>query len=470
MSEVSVRYQTGVPQNLEQRFATRAAGMLPSEIRSLFAVASRPEIVSLAGGMPNLSALPMEMMAGVVNQLILTNGAEALQYGSGQGHPKLREQICDVMALEGIRANPDDIVVTTGSQQALDLISRIFIDPGDVVLVEAPSYVGALGTFRQYEASVVHVEMDMNGLVPDALRVAIKSVRAAGRKIKFLYLIPNYQNPTGVLLPADRRTEILNICREEGIFVVEDNPYGLLGFDRPSPNAMRAEDSENVIYLGSFSKTIASGLRIGWALVPQSLKDKLVIASESSILCPSNFTQLTISSYLADQPWRDQIASGLRIGWALVPQSLKDKLVIASESSILCPSNFTQLTISSYLADQPWRDQIASFCELYKVRRDAMLESLEQYFPAEATWTKPGGGFYVWVNLPPEIDTKAMMPKAIVAKVAYVPGNAFYADGFGSWSMRLSYCHPTPERIREGVKALGGIVTQEMARRGTALK
>ena len=418
MSDISVRYQTGVPQNLEKRFAARAAGMLPSEIRSLFAVASRPEIVSLAGGMPNLSALPMEMMAGVVNELILTNGAEALQYGSGQGHPKLREQICDVMALEGIRANPDDVVITTGSQQALDLISRIFIDPGDVVLVEAPSYVGALGTFRQYEASVVHVEMDSDGLIPESLRAAIKSVRAAGRKIKFLYLIPNYQNPTGVCLPADRRTEILNICREAEIFVLEDNPYGLLGFDKPSPNAMRAEDSENVIYLGSFSKTIASGLRVGWALVPQSLKDKMVIASESSILCQSNFTQLTISSYLADQPWRDQIAS---------------------------------------------------FCELYKVRRDAMLESLEQHFPTEATWTKPGGGFYVWVNLPAEIDTKALMPKAIVAKVAYVPGNAFYADGLGSWSMRLSYCHPTPERIREGVKALGGVIKQEMKRRGTAL-
>ncbi len=418
MSDISIRYQTGEPQNLEKRFAARAAEMLPSEIRSLFAVASRPEIVSLAGGMPNLSALPMEMMAEVIKELIVTNGSEALQYGSGQGHPKLREQICDVMALEGIRANLDDVVITTGSQQALDLISRIFIDPGDVVLVEAPSYVGALGTFRQYQASVVHVEMDNDGLVPDSLRAAIKSVRTTGRKIKFLYLIPNYQNPTGVCLPADRRTEILSICREEEIFVVEDNPYGLLGFDKPSPNAMRAEDSENVIYLGSFSKTIAPGLRVGWALVPQSLKDKLVISSESSILCPSNFTQLTISSYLADQPWRDQIAS---------------------------------------------------FCELYKVRRDAMLESLEQHFPAEAKWTKPGGGFYVWVNLPAEIDTKALMPKAIVAKVAYVPGSAFYADGLGSWSMRLSYCHPTPERIRDGVKALGGVIKQEMSRRGTAL-
>jgi DNA-binding transcriptional MocR family regulator len=209
MSEISTRHQTGAPQNLEQRFAARAAGMQPSEIRALFAVASRPEIVSLAGGMPNLSALPMKMMASVVNDLILTNGTEALQYGSGQGHPKLREQICEVMALEGIRAHPEDVVVTTGSQQALDLISRIFIDPGDVVLVEAPSYVGALGTFHQYQASVVHVAMDNDGMIPDALRDAIKTTRAAGRKIKFLYLIPNYQNPTGVLLPAAKKRSLL---------------------------------------------------------------------------------------------------------------------------------------------------------------------------------------------------------------------------------------------------------------------
>ena len=410
------RYRTHEPENLHERYAHRAAHMKPSEIRSLFAVASRPEIVSLAGGMPNLTAIPMETMASIVEKLIKDHGQESLQYGSGQGHPKLREQICDVMALEGIRANPDDILVTTGSQQALDLISRIFIDPGDVVLVEAPSYVGALGTFSQYEASVVHVEMDKDGLVPEALRQAIKTLRYQGRKIKFLYLIPNYQNPAGVLLPADRRTEILDICRNEKIFIVEDNPYGLLGFDRPSPNAMRAEDSENVIYLGSFSKTI----------VP-----------------------------------------GFRIGWALVPQALREKLVIASESSILCPSNFAQMSISSYLANQPWRDQISSFVELYKARRDAMLETLDAHFPKSATWTRPQGGFYVWVTLPPEIDTKAMMPKAIVAKVAYVPGTAFYADGLGSWSMRLSYCYPTPERIREGVKALAGVVEQEMQRRNT---
>ena len=414
MSNEITRFRTGADQELNKRFANRAALMQASEIRALFAVASRPEIVSLAGGMPNLSALPMEIMADVVDKLIKENGAEALQYGSGQGHPKLREQICDVMALEGIKAHPDDVIITTGSQQALDLISRIFINPGDVVLVEAPSYVGALGTFKQYEANVVHVAMDDNGMVPEALRAAIETVRKSGQEIKFLYLIPNYQNPAGVLLSAERRTEILEICASEKIFIVEDNPYGLLGFERPSPDAMRAKDSENVIYLGSFSKTIAPGFRVGWALVPQSLKEKLVIAAESSILCPSNFTQLSISGYLADQPWRDQIAS---------------------------------------------------FCKLYKVRRDAMLESLEAHFPAGATWTKPEGGFYVWVTLPSEIDTTALMPKAIAAKVAYVPGTAFYADGFGSWSMRLAYCYPTPERIREGVKALGGVIKTELETR-----
>ena len=401
-------------ENLTARYASRAALMLPSEIRSLFAVASRPEIVSLAGGMPNLSALPMDVMASVVHKLVLENGTEALQYGSGQVHPKLREQICEIMALEGIRAKGDDIVVTTGSQQALDLITRIFIDPGDVILVEAPSYVGALGVFAQYQANVVHIAMDDKGLIPEALREAIKTVREAKRKIKFIYLIPNFQNPSGVTMPAARRTEILEICRDAEIFVVEDNPYGLLGFDGPTPNAMRAEDSDNVIYLGSFSKTIAPGLRVGWALVPQAVKEKLVIANESSVLCPSNFAQLTISGYLANEPWRDQIAS---------------------------------------------------FCDLYRERRDAMLESLDEFFPVTATWTRPKGGFYVWITLPPEIDTKVLVPRAIAAKVAYVPVTAFYADGFGSWQMRLSYCHPTPERIRQGVKALAGVVKEEIDRR-----
>lgn len=399
-----------------ERYAERTAGMRMSEIRALFAVASRPEVVSLAGGMPNLTALPMDEVANVFADVIREDGQSALQYGSGQGHPALREQITNVMALEGVAAHPDDVIVTTGSQQALDLITRIFVDPGDVVLAEAPSYVGALGTFKQYQAKIVHIEMDGDGLIPESVRQAIATVRASGRKIKFLYTVPNFHNPAGVTLSRTRRKEILEIAKEHQILIIEDNPYGLLGFDDEPYRAMRADDQENVIYLGSFSKTFAPGLRVGWAAAPHAVREKLVIASESTILCPSNFAQLAIHRYLTTQPWLDQIKN---------------------------------------------------FRELYRERRDAMLNSLEQHFPASATWTKPRGGFYVWATLPEGIDTKAMLPLAVTARVAYVPGTAFFADGFGTRSMRLSYCYPTPERISEGVRRLATVIEEEMELRET---
>ncbi len=398
------------------RYAERTRGMTTSEIRALFAVASRPEVVSLAGGMPNLTALPIAEIAKVFADVIMEEGQVALQYGSGQGHPDLREQITQIMALEGISAHPDDVIVTTGSQQALDLISRIFIDPGDVVLAEAPSYVGALGTFHQYQAQIVHIAMDDDGLIPESVRQAISAVRASGRKIKFLYTVPNFHNPAGVTLSASRRREIIEIARENSVLIIEDNPYGLLGFNEEPGRAMRADDQENVIYLGSFSKTFAPGLRVGWAAAPHAVREKMVMASESTILCPSNFAQMAISRYLATQPWLDQIKN---------------------------------------------------FRELYLERRDAMLEALDQHFPASATWTKPRGGFYVWATLPEGIDTKAMLPRAITARVAYVPGTAFYADGFGTRSMRLSYCYPTPERIQEGVRRLASVIDEEMELRQT---
>ena len=211
------------------RYAARTQGMTASEIRALFAVASRPEVVSLAGGMPNISGLPLDVVGSAIGDLIANHGPVALQYSSGQGDPTLREQICEVMALEGIAAHPDDVVVTVGSQQAVDLVTRIFCDPGDVVICEAPSYVGALGVFKAFQCQVVHAEMDADGLVPDALRQAIAVTRAAGRTIKFLYTIPNFHNPAGVTMSLARRAEILDICRSEGVLVLEDNPYGLLG-------------------------------------------------------------------------------------------------------------------------------------------------------------------------------------------------------------------------------------------------
>ncbi len=393
------------------RYATRTRGMTASEIRALFSVASRPEVVSLAGGMPSLSSLPMDAVAESVRDLVATRGATALQYGSGQGDPVLREQICEVMGAEGIDGHPDDVVVTVGSQQGLDLVTRIFCDPGDVVVCEAPSYVGALGVFRAYECDVVHVEMDDDGLVPDALRQALTRLVETGRRVKFCYTVPTYHNPAGVTLTAQRRAEVLDICAAFDVLVVEDNPYGLLGFGGEPPRPLRADEKDRVVYLGSFSKTFAPGLRVGWVLAPHAVREKLVLAQESSTLCPPSFSQAVVSAYLAEHDWRGQVKA---------------------------------------------------FCELYRERRDAMLEALDEQLPASARWTRPGGGFYVWLTLPEGLDAKAMLPRAVTARVAYVPGTAFYADGFGSRCMRLSYCHPTPERIRDGVRRLGAVIDEEL--------
>jgi 2-aminoadipate transaminase len=398
------------------RYAARTQGMTASEIRALFSVASRPEVVSLAGGMPNISGLPLDVVGGAISDLVATNGATAMQYGSGQGDPVLRDQICDVMRLEGIEAHPDDVVVTVGSQQAVDLVTRIFCDPGDVVICEAPSYVGALGVFRAYECDVVHVEMDAHGLVPSALREAIAAVQASGRTIKFVYTIPNFHNPAGVTLSEERRPEILEICREADVLVLEDNPYGLLGFEGEPMRALRADEPDGVIYLGSFSKTFAPGFRVGWALAPHAVREKLVLAQESATLCPPSFSQMAVSAYLAAHDWQGQVKQ---------------------------------------------------FREMYRERRDAMVEALADLMPATARWNVPDGGFYVWLTLPEGLDAKAMLPRAVTARVAYVPGTAFYADGFGSRSMRLSYCYPTPERIREGVRRLTGVIEDELELRAT---
>lgn len=390
-------------------YAARAHGLRSSEIRALFAVVSRPEVVSLAGGMPNIKDLPLEALAEDAARLIRNHGAQLMQYGSGQGWEPLRQRIVDVMAPEHIKGDPDNVVITTGSQQALDLVSEIFLDPGDVVLAEGPSYVGALGTFRAYQGQVVHVDMDHDGLIPEALAETIRRVRAEGRTIKFLYTIPNFHNPGGVTLSAERRPQIVEICKREHILIVEDNPYGLLGFKAEPLQAMQALNPEGVIYLGSFSKMFAPGFRIGWALAPHAIRDKLILAAESAILSPSMVGQMTIESYL---------------------------------------SNFD------------WFSQVQTYRGMYRERKEAMLESLEELMP-DCTWTKPEGGFYTWVTLPEGLDAKSMLPRAVKNLVAYVSGTAFYADGRGGNHLRLSFCYPTPDDIREGVRRLSQVVTAE---------
>ncbi|MCD0452434.1 PLP-dependent aminotransferase family protein [Actinocorallia sp. API 0066] len=398
------------------RYAARARGMVASEIRALFAVASRPEIVSLAGGMPFVNALPLDAVGAMLQHLVTSRGAEALQYGSAQGDPELRERICDVMALEGITASPEDVTVTVGSQQALDLLTKIFVDPGDVVLAESPSYVGALGTFAAYQADVVHVPMDAYGLIPEALRETLVRLRAERRRVKFLYTIPTFQNPAGVTLSVRRRAEVLALAEEFDLLIIEDNPYGLLSFDAPPPRPLRADESERVIYLGSFSKTFSSGMRVGWALAPHAVRAKLVLAAESAILSHSNLTQLAVREFLATHPWRDQVKS---------------------------------------------------FVELYRERRDTMLSALEESMPPGTTWTRPGGGFFVWLTLPEGLDSKTMAPLALANRVAYVPGTGFYSDGTGHRHLRISFCYPEPTRIREGITRLATVIHQEQDLRNT---
>jgi 2-aminoadipate transaminase len=391
-------------------YAERTAGLAASEVRALFAVASRPEVVSLAGGMPFVSALPRDLVTGAMERVMRDQGPVALQYGSGQGLPALREHILDVMALEGIRASVDDVVVTTGSQHALELVSKIFLDPGDVVLAEGPSYLTALVVFKSFQAQVEHVTTDEFGLVPESLREHITRMRADGKRIKFLYTVPTFGNPSGVTLTWERRLEILEIARANDILVLEDNPYGLLYFDQQPPHAMRSVEEDGVIYLGTFSKTLAPGFRVGWALAPHAIREKLILANEAAVLNPSSFTQMIISEYLST-------------------------------------------------AD--WRGQIDTFRGVYRERRDAMLQALGDYLP-DLSWTVPNGGFYVWLKLPDNMDSKSMLPRAVKELVAYTPGTAFYANGGGRNYIRLAFCYPTPDFIREGIRRLSTVINGEL--------
>jgi len=393
------------------RYASRANGLSASEVRALFAVVSRPEVVSLAGGMPFVPALPKERMIESFNSLMSDRAAVALQYSGGQGDLTLREHIKEIMALEGIKSDVDNIVITTGSQHGLDLVASLFLDPGDVVLAEGPSYVGALGVFRARQAHIEHVYTDDQGISPDALAETIKRVQAAGKNIKFLYLVPNFANPSGVTLAAQRRAQILEICRKNRILVLEDNVYGLLYFEEKAPDALRSMDEEGVIYLGSFSK----------------------------ILVP-----------------------GFRVGYVLAPPSIREKLILANESAVLCPSAFSQLMISEYLSTNDWKAQISVFRGEYQLRRDAALAAMNEFLP-ELTTTRPGGGFYLWVDLPEGVNSKKMLPRAVENLVAYTPGTAFYGNGTGQEFLRISYSYPTPENIRVGVERLAKTIEAELA-------
>ncbi len=385
--------------------------MRASEIRALFAIATRPEIVSLAGGMPYTAALDYDAVGEVTAAVVREAGPTALQYGGGQGLAELREQLVEVMAAERVPAHPDDLVVTTGGQQGLDLIGKLFCDPGDVILAEGPSYVGALGAFAAYQAEVLHVPMDAEGLIPAALREHLKALEAAGRRAKFLYTVPNHQNPAGVSLSLERRREVLELVERHDLLVIEDNPYGLLDFKAELRPPLRSLAPERVLYVGTLSKIFSPGIRVGWVAAPEPIRDRLVLLKEAADLCQSNLTQ-----YVAER----------------------------------------------WLSTQPWLRQVEQYRNVYRERCEALLDELQAEMPAGCSWSEPTGGFFVWLRLPEGVDSSELLAKALGARVAYVPGRAFYADGAGGQELRLSFCFPVPEQIREGARRLAAVLRTEL--------
>jgi len=343
----------------------------------------------------------------VVREVLEEHGSMALQYGGGQGDLSLRRRLVELMAAEDVAADPEDMVITTGAQQALDLVGKIFIDPGDLIAVEAPAYVGALTAFSAYEPRYLQIDIDDDGMIVDQLEQAL----IRGERPKFVYTCPNFGNPSGVTLSYERREHLVALCREASIPIVEDNPYGMLRFEGDPLPCLRTLDPENVIYLGTVSKVFSPGVRVGWALAEQSVIQRLILAKEAADLCGSSFMMLVTERYFAEET--------------------------------------------------RWHTNLASLVDIYRSRRDTMVEAITEHFPQDTTWTTPAGGFYVWVTLPAWMDTKAMLVAAVERRVAYVPGSAFYPDGRGRDQMRLAFCYPPEDRIREGIQRLGALLRDE---------
>lgn len=389
-------------------FSDRAFHIKQSAVRDVFDISIRPGLVSLAGGSPYLRSLPLEDLGESVRRIVADHGLESLQYGAGQGMEELRLQACEVMAAEGIHdADPADIVITTGSQSAQDVAAKVFCNPGDVVLCEDPTYVGALNAFEAYEVDMQALPVDSEGLIPEALEERITSLREQGKTIKMLYTIPSFNNPSGVTLAAHRRPRIVEICAAANILILEDNPYGMLRFDGQPLTPLRAGNPHDVLYLGSFSKIFAPGVRVGWALVPRHLHRRFYLACEAVVLCPSPLTQMLVSAYLRDYDWM---------------QHIKDSRV------------------------------------LYASRCTAMLAALATELPDGVTWTVPDGGFFVWLSLPGGVDTYPLLHEAIEAGVVFIPGAAFSPSDEPSNKLRLAFSAVSETDIAEGVRRLAPVL------------
>jgi 2-aminoadipate transaminase len=398
-------------------FAARTRVMKSSAMRDMMAVTARPEVISLAGGLPDTSTFPPDTFSAVTQAIATESCAKALQYGPTEGLPETKECIAEVMAAEGMRADPEDIVVTTGGQQVIDLVVKTLIDPGDVIVAEAPTYPGAVPTFYSYQADVVQIEMDSCGMRIDLLEETLDRLEREGRRPKFIYTVPTFQNPAGVTMSLERRHRLVEIANERELLVLEDNPYGMLRYEgEPLPTLYSLDGGRYVIYLGTFSKILSAGLRLGWAAAPGPIMERLNLGKQAADLCSSPLTQHFVAAYFEHRDWRKYLAT-LRA--------------------------------------------------LYRRRRDVMLAALEEYLPAEADWTRPEGGLFIWARLPDYIDTTDLLARALREHVAFVPGRAAYLDGRGGSEMRLNFSGVNEDEIREGVRRIGKVVAEQVALYGT---
>ena len=391
-------------------YANRTKFMKASEIRELLKVTEDPEIISFAGGMPSPHSFPIECIEKITKDVIEKHGCKALQYGPTEGLRSLREALCRRMGTEGISCSMDQIIVTTGSQQALDLIAKILIDPGDHIVVESPTYVGALTAFNAYQPNYISVRMDEEGMRTDELEMELKTNRH--RPIKLIYTVPSFQNPSGITMSMERRKHLLEIAEEKDILILEDDAYSELRYSgRVLPSIKSMDKEGRVVYTRTFSKTLSPGFRLGWVTGGTELIRRIVIAKQGADLCTNMFVQFIAEEYTE---------SGLIYG------------------------------------------QVEKIIAMYKRKRDIMLDALERHFPKGASWTKPEGGMFVWATLPEGIDTSEMLVEALKAKVAYVGGAAFSPDGSGRNNMRLNFSNTDDDTIEEGVRRLAAIINKRL--------
>ena len=381
-------------------YSERAKGLKTSEIRELLKMVQKPEIISFGGGLPSPDSYAVDQVKECIDYVMETKAKKALQYGTTQGYSRLREFLADYMTKKGYNAKPDDILVTAGSQQGLDLVSKVFIDKDDIVITESPSYLGGLGAFRAYLAKIETIPLQDDGMDLDILEERLKT----GKKPKFIYVVSTFQNPAGICMSTEKRKRIVEISLKYDIPIIEDNPYSELAFSGEPPKPILAYSKGNVLYLGTFSKTFSPGIRVAWVCGPTEIVRKLTIAKQSTDLCSNVISQRMVYEY--------------------------------------CHRGYLE-------------ENLKKLRKMYKRKRDIMLKAMEDYFPEGVKWTKPEGGLFLWVTLPEYIDTKEMFEDAIKNNIAYVVGTAFAGE---KNTMRLNFSYPSDEDIVEGIKRLTKVI------------